>query len=153
MRGFPNFRSFGVGPRIKPLNCCPIVQNEYLYIDYYFDPDFWLFAYNTFRIIGISSKIDIKFNYTIPFSAKGSKGYYKITNLQESYDVDVGPDSQGFSQITDKEVITVNNGEYISISFNTDLIGIDADYATLDLTNNTYNQQLIASYTFELYSP
>lgn len=135
MRGFPNFRSFGFGPRIKPNNCCPIA-NQYLYMDYYFDPDFWLNAYHTFRITGISSKIPIKFDFTIVFAAKGSKGYYKITNTQETYAANDTPANQGFSVITDKAVVDINNGQYLSISLDSSLLGIDADYATLQIKNN-----------------
>lgn len=154
MRGVPNFRAAGAGPRIKPRTCCP-VASPYLYIDPYFDPDFWQNAYHTFQVRGISSKIPIQFSYPTEFAAKSSVAYYKITTTQETYAGNDSPDNQGFSEATKGMIVNINNGEYLSVSLNSGLIGLDADYAIMEITINvpTGSVLVLASYTLELYAP
>jgi len=150
MRGVPNFRALGAGPRIKPLNCCPLI-NTYLSVDPYLDPDFWTNAYSTVRFQGLSSKIPLLINYPSEFYNE-SIVVYKITTIQETYFAYEDPINYGFSELIKNSIIQINNGEYLSISFRSRNIGSSDDYAELIIKNNI-NSTDIAYYTLELYAP
>ena len=130
MRALPNLSGQISGPRIKPKSLGSI----YVSADPYYDPDFWINGYSTSRIIGVSSQVQLRFDVSVEWTdTNGSYAYYKVTNNQETYSPDTSPGTYGFTEIVDKGVITINNGQYLSVSLDSRQIGQGGDYAEFTL--------------------
>jgi hypothetical protein len=158
MRGIPSVRGLVSGPQIFP---SPKGFSVYASIDPYYYPDYWTNGFAGFRITGISSKIQIRFDLTVPFSNNKTAGWFASRNYIEEWSLSTEPVSQGLDQIANGSIFTVNNGDYLTFSLDSQLIGQDADYGVIAVRNYTALQYsnigtqaaTIATVTLELMPP